>query len=201
MSSKKHFQQLLDEIANLYITVKKRSKQLVDLEVPLKTEKKLRENILVEWIEAVSCTCTLTDRPRNEGKSMTGRNASNRKERKQAQQSRSSSGSQKSIRKSTMDITGEWSSESEGVDEEHKREQAEDIKKATSCEHRSYSRVVQVQRPRPREDHHVRARESEEKKSVDRPTWAQRVAGAYVGFQVKSRRMFALCENHELVKT
>ena len=27
------------------------------------------------------------------------------------------------------------------------------------------------------------------------------VAGAYVGFQVKSRRMFALCENHELVKT
>ena len=23
------------------------------------------------------------------------------------------------------------------------------------------------------------------------------VAGAYVGFQVKSRRMFALCENHE----
>ena len=27
------------------------------------------------------------------------------------------------------------------------------------------------------------------------------VAGAYVGFQVKSRRMFALCENHEFVKT
>ena len=26
------------------------------------------------------------------------------------------------------------------------------------------------------------------------------VAGAYVGFQVKSRRMFALCENHEFVK-
>ena len=27
------------------------------------------------------------------------------------------------------------------------------------------------------------------------------VAGAYVGFQMKSRRMFALCENHEFVKT
>ena len=49
-----------------------------------------------------------------------------------AKQSRSSSGSQKSRRKSTMDDTGEWSSESEGLlDEEHKREQAEDIKKAT----------------------------------------------------------------------
>ena len=29
----------------------------------------------------------------------------------------------------------------------------------------------------------------------------EHVAGAYVGFQVKSRRMFALCENHEFVKT
>ena len=27
------------------------------------------------------------------------------------------------------------------------------------------------------------------------------VAGAYVGFHVKSRRMFALCESHEFVKT
>ena len=72
---------------------------------------------------------------------------------------------QKSRRKSTMDDTGEWSSESEGLDEEQKREQAEDIKKATRSEHRSYSRVVQVQLPRPREDQQVgnRARVKKER--------------------------------------
>ena len=73
-----------------------------------------------------------------------------------------------------MDDTGEWSSESEGLDEEHKREQAEDIKKATRSEHRSYSRVVQVQLPRPREDQHVGKSKSEERKSDDRPAWARR---------------------------
>ena len=131
------FQELVDKIDDLYITVKKQSEQLVDLEVRLKNEMKLRENFLVERIEAAGCTCTLRDRPRNEDKSLTGTNVSNRKERKQAKQSRSSSGSQKSRRKSTMDDTGEWSSESEGLlDEEHKREQAEDIKKATRSEHR-----------------------------------------------------------------
>ena len=71
-----------------------------------------------------------------------------------------------------MDDTGEWSSESEGLDEEHKREQAEDIKKATRSEHRSYSRVVQVQLPRPRDDQHVGKSKSEERKSDDRPAWA-----------------------------
>ena len=73
------------------------------------------ENFLVERIEAMGCACTTRDRNRNEHKSMTGTNVSNRKERKQAKQSRSSSGSQKSRRKSTMDDTGEWSSESEGL--------------------------------------------------------------------------------------
>ena len=150
------FQELVDKVDDLYITVKKQSEQLVDLEVRLKNEMKLRENFLVERIEAAGCTCTLRDRPRNEDKSLTGTNVSNKKERKQAKQSRSSSGSQKSSRKSTMDDTGEWSSESEGLDEEHKREQAEDIKKATRSEHRSYSRVVQDQlRPRSREDQNV----------------------------------------------
>ena len=163
-----------DKIDDLYITVKKQSEQLVDLEVRLKNEMKLRENFLVERIEAAGCTCTLRDRPRNEDKSMTGANVSNRKERKQAKQSRSSSGSQKSRRKSTMGDTGEWSSESEGLDEEHKREQAGDIKKATRSEHRSYSRVVQVQLPRPREDQHVGKSKSEERKSDDRPAWARR---------------------------
>ena len=169
------FQELVDKIDDLYITVKKQSEQLVDLEVRLKNEMKLRESFLVERIEAAGCTCTLRDRPRNEDKSLTGTNVSNRKERKQAKQSRSSSGSQKSRRKSTMDDTGEWSSESEGLlDEEHKREQAEDIKKATRSEHRSYSRVVQVQLPRPREDQHVGKSKSEERKSDDRPAWARR---------------------------
>ena len=168
------FQQLVDKIDDLYITVKKQSEQLVDLEVRLKNEMKLRENFLVERIEAMGCACTSRDRHRNEEKSMTGTNVSNRKERKQAKQSRSSSGSQKSRRKSTMDDTGEWSSESEGLDEEHKREQAEDIKKATRSEHRSYSRVVQVQLPRPREDQHVGKSKSEERKIDDRPAWALR---------------------------
>ena len=168
------FQKLVDKIDDLYITVKKQSEQLVDLEVRLKNEMKLRENFLVERIEAAGCTCTLRDRPRNEDKSLTGTNVSNRKERKQAKQSRSSSGSQKSRRKSTMDDTGEWSSESEGLDEEQKREQAEDIKKATRSEHRSYSRVVQVQQPRPREDQQVGKSKSEERKSDDRPAWARR---------------------------
>ena len=108
------FQELVDKIDDLYITVKKQSEQLVDLEVRLKNEMKLRENFLVERIEAAGCTCTLRDRPRNEDKSMTGANVPNRKERKQAKQSRSSSGSQISRRKSTMGDTGEWSSESEG---------------------------------------------------------------------------------------
>ena len=67
------------------------------------------------------------------------------------------------------------SSESEGLDDYmYKREQAEDIKKATRSDHRSYSRVVQVQLPRPREDQHVGKSKSEERKSDDRPAWARR---------------------------
>ena len=174
MSSNNHFPTTGRKIDDLYITVKKQSEQLVDLEVRLKNEMKLRENFLVERIEAMGCACTSRERHRNEDKSLTGTNVSNRKERKQAKQSRSSSGSQKSRRKSTMDDTGEWSSESEGLDEEHKREQAEDIKKATRSEHRSYSRVVQVQLPRPRDDQHVGKSKSEERKSDDRPAWARR---------------------------
>ena len=150
--------------------MKKQSEQLVDLEVRLKNEMKLRENFLVGRIEAIGCACTSRDRHRNEDKSMTGTNVSNRKERKQAEQSRSFSRSQKSRRKSTMDDTGEWSSESEGLDEE----QAEDIKKATRSDHRSYSRVVQVQLPHPREDQHVGKSKSEERRSDHRPAWARR---------------------------
>ena len=60
------FQELVDKIDDLYITVKKQSEQLVDLEARLKNEMKLRENFLVERIEAAGCTCTLRDRPRNE---------------------------------------------------------------------------------------------------------------------------------------
>ena len=47
------FQQLVDKIDDLYITVKKQSEQLVDLEVRLKNEMKLRGNYLVERIEAM----------------------------------------------------------------------------------------------------------------------------------------------------
>ena len=46
------FQELVDKIDDLYITVKKQSEQLVDLEVRLKNEMKLRENFRVERIEA-----------------------------------------------------------------------------------------------------------------------------------------------------
>ena len=53
------FQELVDKIDDLYITVKKQSEQLVDLEVRLKNEMKLRESFLVERIEAAGCTCTL----------------------------------------------------------------------------------------------------------------------------------------------
>ena len=72
-----------------------------------------------------------------------------------------------------MDDTGEWSSESEGLDEEQKREQAEDIKKVTRSEHRWYSHVVQVQLPRSWEDQQVGKSKSEERKSDDRPAWAR----------------------------
>ena len=37
--------------------------------------------------------------------------------------------------------------------------------------------------------------ERERERNVDR------VAGTYLGLHVKSRRMFALCANHEFVKT